>query len=103
MSPPTNLALISAVLFVAATLAIPLIARRRPRARTRAITAIRAATAARRASEARIPAPLGRAYSPAELEFRQAMREYTQRGGRLFPTWSGVLEVLEGLGYRDRG
>ena len=27
------------------------------------------------------------------------MREYRERSGRLFPTWSEVLEVLNGLGY----
>jgi hypothetical protein len=27
------------------------------------------------------------------------MNEYKQRSGRMFPTWSEVLEVLRGLGY----
>ena len=35
----------------------------------------------------------------AELEFMHAMQEYKQRSGRMFPTWSEVLEVLQGLGY----
>jgi hypothetical protein len=28
-----------------------------------------------------------------------AMNEYKRRSGRMFPTWSEVLEVLQGLGY----
>jgi hypothetical protein len=35
----------------------------------------------------------------AEEEFMRAMHEYKQRSGRMFPTWSEVLEVLQGLGY----
>ena len=35
----------------------------------------------------------------AEQEFLQAMQAYKQRSGRMFPTWSEVLEVLQGLGY----
>jgi hypothetical protein len=38
--------------------------------------------------------------SAAELEFMAAMEAYKQRSGRLFPTWSEVLEVLRSLGYR---
>lgn len=40
---------------------------------------------------------------PAELEFMQAMQKYKQASGRMFPTWSEVLEVLNGLGYRKAG
>ncbi len=29
----------------------------------------------------------------------QAMHDYKQRSGRMFPTWSEVLEVLRDLGY----
>jgi hypothetical protein len=29
----------------------------------------------------------------------QAMHEYKQSSGRMFPTWSEVLEVLRSLGY----
>ena len=36
----------------------------------------------------------------AEDEFSRAMRDYCQASGRLFPTWSEVLEVLQSLGYR---
>jgi hypothetical protein len=99
MSPQINLALISAALIVPAILGILLVARRRPRPRARALAAIRAATAARRAAEAHIPAPKRCAHSPAELELRQAMQEYMQKGSRMYPALSEVLEVLESLGY----
>ena len=42
--------------------------------------------------EVRISAP--------ELEFADAMQAYKLRSGRLFPTWSEVLEVLRSLGYQ---
>jgi hypothetical protein len=35
-----------------------------------------------------------------ELEFMQAMQDYKKSSGRMFPTWSEVLEVLQSLGYR---
>lgn len=35
-----------------------------------------------------------------ESEFIQAMQEYKKTSGRMFPTWSEVLEVLQSLGYR---
>ncbi|AGA30467.1 hypothetical protein [Singulisphaera acidiphila] len=35
-----------------------------------------------------------------ESEFIQAMQEYKKASGRMFPTWSEVLEVLQSLGYR---
>ena len=46
------------------------------------------------------PTTCERDYSAAELEFMQAMQEYKQTSGRKFPTWSEVLEVLQGIGYR---
>jgi hypothetical protein len=45
------------------------------------------------------PATCDREYSPEELEFMQAMHAYKQSSGRMFPTWSEVLEVLRALGY----
>jgi hypothetical protein len=45
------------------------------------------------------PTTCERDYSVAEMEFMQAMHEYKQRSGRMFPTWSEVLEVLKSLGY----
>jgi hypothetical protein len=37
--------------------------------------------------------------SPEVAEFMDAMRRYRDASGRMFPTWSEVLEVLRGLGY----
>lgn len=45
------------------------------------------------------PATCERDYSAAELEFMRAIQDYKQRSGRMFPTWSEVLEVLRALGY----
>jgi hypothetical protein len=45
------------------------------------------------------PTTCERDYTLAEMEFMQAMHEYKQTSGRMFPTWSEVLEVLRGLGY----
>jgi hypothetical protein len=38
-------------------------------------------------------------FAAAEQEFMKAMQEYKQSSGRMFPTWSEVLEVLQNLGY----
>lgn len=45
------------------------------------------------------PATCDRDYSDAEVEFMLAMQEYKRTSGRMFPTWSEVLEVLKSLGY----
>jgi hypothetical protein len=45
------------------------------------------------------PTTSEREYTEAELEFMLAMNEYKRSSGRMFPTWSEVLEVLQGLGY----
>ncbi len=45
------------------------------------------------------PTTCERDYSPAELEFMLAMNQYKHKSGRLFPTWSEVLEVVRELGY----
>jgi hypothetical protein len=37
-----------------------------------------------------------------EIEFRRAMEDYKCQSGRQFPTWSEILEVLQGLGYAKR-
>ena len=67
----------------------------------------RRAAAARKASKRRRqvdPTTSDRDYSAEELEFMQAMQLYKQWSGRMFPTWSEVLEVLQGLGYsKDLG
>ncbi len=46
------------------------------------------------------PTTCDRQYTVPELEFMQAMQDYKQSSGRMFPTWSEVLEVLQALGYR---
>jgi hypothetical protein len=67
-----------------------------------------ASAQARRASEARQssgrrrlidPTTCDRDYSADEMEFMAAMAEYKRRSGRMFPTWSEVLEVVRDLGY----
>jgi hypothetical protein len=45
------------------------------------------------------PTTCEREYSDAEMEFMQAMHDYKIKSGRMFPTWSEVLEVLLSLGY----
>ena|SRR5438105_429997 len=45
------------------------------------------------------PATCERDYSSEEMEFMQAMQAYKAQSGRMFPTWSEVLEVLRSLGY----
>jgi hypothetical protein len=45
------------------------------------------------------PTTCERDSATAEREFMQAMQEYKQRSGRMFPTWSEILEVLRDLGY----
>ena len=45
------------------------------------------------------PATCERDYSDAEREFLRAIEEYKRSSGRLFPTWSEVLEVIRSLGY----
>jgi hypothetical protein len=46
------------------------------------------------------PTTSEREYTEAELEFMLAMNEYKRSSGRMFPTWSEVLEVLQRLGYQ---
>jgi hypothetical protein len=46
------------------------------------------------------PTTCERGYSEAEWEFMKAIQEYKQKSGRMFPTWSEVLEVVQGLGYQ---
>ena len=68
---------------------------------TRTARALRA-TQVRQASQRRRlvdPTTCEREYSQAELEFMNAMQAYKQSSGRMFPTWSEVLEVLRSLGY----
>ena len=63
--------------------------------------ATRAATARQNSGRRRFvdPTTSEREYTIAEMEFMMAMNEYKHSSGRMFPTWSEVLEVLRGLGY----
>jgi hypothetical protein len=63
--------------------------------------ATRAATARQNSGRRRFvdPTTSEREYTTAEMEFMMAMNEYKQSSGRMFPTWSEVLEVLRSLGY----
>ena len=49
------------------------------------------------------PTTCERDYTTAEMEFMQAMHDYKISSGRMFPTWSEVLEVLKSLGYEKVG
>ena len=63
--------------------------------------AVRAATARNTSGRRRFvdPTTCEREYSRAEREFMEAMQTYKHKSGRMFPTWSEVLEVLRDLGY----
>ena len=63
--------------------------------------ATRAANARQKSGRRRFvdPTTSEREYTEAEMEFMLAMNEYKQQSGRMFPTWSEVLEVLRSLGY----
>lgn len=45
------------------------------------------------------PTTCERDYSDEEIAFMRAMDEYKRTSGRMFPTWSEVLEVVRSLGY----
>ncbi len=68
----------------------------------RVAQSIRATTARNQSGRRRLidPTTCDRDYSAAEMEFMQAIQTYKQNSGRMFPTWSEVLEVLRGLGYQ---
>ena len=63
--------------------------------------ALRAATARQVSGRRRFvdPTTCDREYSLEEMEFMQAMQDYKKSSGRMFPTWSEILEVLRNLGY----
>ena len=63
--------------------------------------AFRAATARHASGRRRFvdPTTCDRDYSGDELEFMHAIQAYKKSSGRMFPTWSEVLEVLRALGY----
>lgn len=45
------------------------------------------------------PTTCERDYTEDEVEFMKAMDLYKRKSGRMFPTWSEVLEVIRELGY----
>jgi hypothetical protein len=45
------------------------------------------------------PTTCERDYSDPEIEFMQAMDDYKRANGRMFPTCSEILEVIQKLGY----
>ena len=47
--------------------------------------------------------PCEKDYFEAEMELMRAMQRYHQTSGRMFPTWSEVLEALEEPGYEKVG
>lgn len=49
------------------------------------------------------PTTCERDYSEDEVEFMKAMDDYKRKSGRMFPTWSEVLEVIRSLGYTKPG
>ncbi|MBI1347669.1 hypothetical protein GC163_15445 [bacterium] len=49
------------------------------------------------------PTTCERDYSEDEVEFMKAMDDYKRKSGRMFPTWSEVLEVVRSLGYTKPG
>jgi hypothetical protein len=69
-------------------------------ARAARAASARAASGRRRLVD---PSTCERDYAAAEVEFMLAMQEYKRSSGRMFPTWSEVLEVLQGLGYEKPG
>ena len=73
---------------------------------TKARAAALRASRARQSSKRRRlidPTTCDRDYSAAEVEFMQAIQTYKHTSGRMYPTWSEVLEVLMGLGYQKAG
>jgi hypothetical protein len=68
----------------------------------RVARSIRASRARNESGRRRLvdPTTCERDYSAAEMEFMQAIQLYKQQSGRMFPTWSEVLEVLRSLGYQ---
>lgn len=73
--------------------------------RRRQEQACRAATARNASGRRRIadPSICENDNSENEMELMRAMQRYHQTSGRMFPTWSEVLEVLKSLGYEKVG
>jgi hypothetical protein len=69
---------------------------------SRVARSVRASRARNESGRRRLvdPTTCERDYSAAEMEFMQAIQVYKHQSGRMFPTWSEVLEVLRSLGYQ---
>jgi hypothetical protein len=67
-------------------------------ARERALRANQARHASRR-RRLIDPSTCERDYSVDELEFLRAMEKFKRERGRCYPTWTEVLQVIQGLGY----
>ncbi len=48
------------------------------------------------------PTTCERNYTTDEIEFMNRLEEYKRSSGRMFPTCSEILEVIQGLGYEKR-
>ena len=48
------------------------------------------------------PTTCERDYSDEEIEFMNALDDYKRTSGRMFPTCSEILEVVQALGYERR-
>jgi hypothetical protein len=48
------------------------------------------------------PTTCERDYTDAEIEFMHALDQYKRTSGRMFPTFSEILEVIRNLGYEKR-
>jgi len=46
------------------------------------------------------PTTCEREYNDSEIEFMQAIDAYKRSSGRMFPTCSEILEVIQNLGYQ---
>ena len=66
-------------------------------------TAVAAPTLERRQKVSRRrqidPTTCERDYTDQEVEFMNALDDYKRKSGRMFPTCSEVLEVIQSLGY----
>ena len=62
-----------------------------------------ARSAAKQPAEARRPlsySPTDEDITPDVMEFIEAINLYKREHNRPFPTWSEVLKILKGMGYR---
>lgn len=48
------------------------------------------------------PTTTNRIYTAEELRFMRAVERYKRENNRPYPTFTEILEVLKGLGYRHK-